>query len=871
MSIPTVIDSIGGLTPRQRALCRRAGFFSAEQLLLSTIDTIVKQLHVERPEAVTIHRRAAVALGAPCSSAYHILTSRVQPAFEPVTLAATPHSHKLHGRSRIPLIDRQEDRSALDPLDANRIRRGRLGITVAATQGVDEVEQESSDRSSPSPVDTEAPGDDHHVGFFSERSVLAAWPTYHGPSEVVPCSQEDDQDQPFGLISPASVRSTQVRDRTSPAQRKLSLRAVGKKRAWEEPSNTRTKRRLIETSESSDEASDLSEIEDQESTSLRTPQSVPDSNTEEEPLTEADVLAAVQKLWLSTGDRELDTILGGGLRRGSVAELVGESSSGKTQLALQTAVHTILGIDAGSILDPWDPATRPKGVAILTSQGEATASSLIKRIVELADALPQCRHLNSSGQDNHVNLVLRNIHIACLQDADALEHALAFTLPGLENRLQAQCQPHIGPLALVIIEGLPVFLQDDAVDLNKVQGRQTRTRLLCSIADRLRSLCHSPRLTTRHSEADQVDYYGPAVLVSNHVSDAFERETAIVRAALQEGCIPVHDLEFGVGEGYGAPSANLMTSADAGDEPPLAVDLQSQHFTGLLSTIPTSVGATGLRPQRDNSGQDLPFQLHDFARALKGRLKIAQLGNVWANCVNTRLVLSRTARRVPASVVPHHSEWSAVRNDDTDEDQKPQSHFRVLQVRHASVAFSPFTASGLNSKAEVDFVISKGRGFQAIPNEQDLDRMTLTQQQNRKKHARTSGSGTGNGNGPDQTDPDELFDDFDDAEDELARLAFDVEMDAALSAVPDQVAAQDQDGYPGASSPTCAGDSSSVSQAVAAHDSPVRSQFSVPSIPSTPLGAGGVIPASSLPIFADEGVEPDEHGMLTSELDRSEM
>lgn len=52
---------------------------------------------------------------------------------------------------------------------------------------------------------------------------------------------------------------------------------------------------------------------------------------------------------LSTGDPELDVFLGGGFRPGEVVEVAGESATGKTQLALQAALHVQLPEELGGL------------------------------------------------------------------------------------------------------------------------------------------------------------------------------------------------------------------------------------------------------------------------------------------------------------------------------------------------------------------------------------------------------------------------------------------------------------------------------------------------------------------------------------------
>ncbi|KAK0525720.1 hypothetical protein OC834_005059 [Tilletia horrida] len=717
----------------------------------------------------------------------------------------------------------------VNALEHNGTRK-QPGEVVAATQGADDATQETTSKEP-----------ERAFGFFGAQRPFAPRTTFIDGDDIVPASQDDEDgyETRRALLTPPrpSGDSSSSDDDTAPLP---SPKALGKRRAIPEdvcPSH-RVKRRFIATSDSEDDA--FSDSDDDQV-------ALDDLSAPAARLSAAILHEATSRLWLSTGDRRLDQMLGGGLRRGTVTEIVGESSAGKSQLALQIAMHAVLGLGSDSS-ERYDRSRRPNGVAILTPQGEATASSLINRMVELAKAVPQ-RIIGSDASgsrrgaqevDAHVKTVLRNVHVACLQDADALDHALAYTLPGLQQRLRSQQSRDIGPVNLVIIESLPAFLQDNTVDMNQFAGRAARARLLCSIADRLRCLCfdssrHSASPTSSGTGAAQpIEDFGPAILIINHVSDAFERETAIARAMLQDGHIPVHELplETIAAENRHVLPSTLVIAADAALEPPLAFDLQSVHSSGLLATIPTSISAAGVRAQRDASGQELPADMDDFARALKGRLKLAQLGNVWTNCIGARLMLSRTSRRVPASIVPDYAQWAA---ESGGSGSKTKARLRVLPVRHASLAFSSHSPSGVGSDSQSDFVITSGRGFHAIPGEQDLDRISLTQVQQRRerKQAQDGDHAGARAGDASRAEFEDIFADLDDdAEDELERLAFDVEIDAALASIPEDASSSQEDG----------------SGAVLSSSASLPSQPFQSSSSQSPTQQGGVVPASSLPL-----------------------
>lgn len=53
------------------------------------------------------------------------------------------------------------------------------------------------------------------------------------------------------------------------------------------------------------------------------------------------------RIKITTGSKELDTILGGGYETGTITEIFGEYRSGKTQLVSTLAVTSQLGRDHG--------------------------------------------------------------------------------------------------------------------------------------------------------------------------------------------------------------------------------------------------------------------------------------------------------------------------------------------------------------------------------------------------------------------------------------------------------------------------------------------------------------------------------------------
>ncbi|XP_073144181.1 DNA repair protein RAD51 homolog 4 isoform X6 [Henckelia pumila] len=91
---------------------------------------------------------------------------------------------------------------------------------------------------------------------------------------------------------------------------------------------------------------------------------------------------AEQKKHLSTGCERIDVLLQGGLREGHVTELVGPSSSGKTQICLQAAANVakkyagmVVYLDSGNSFSP-------KRMAQFLSRSFNPANSEVNQILE---------------------------------------------------------------------------------------------------------------------------------------------------------------------------------------------------------------------------------------------------------------------------------------------------------------------------------------------------------------------------------------------------------------------------------------------------------------------------------------------------------
>ena len=394
---------------------------------------------------------------------------------------------------------------------------------------------------------------------------------------------------------------------------------------------------------------------------------------------------------LTTGSRELDSLLNGGFRSGALTELVGESGAGKTQLAIQTCTYAASGLSPlppsdeprpspistldeeatlrdilqGYGMTSWtNPTTsrRGLGACYITSSGERGAHSIVQRALQLDEYAIRERfqrlHFPSSESsqsaiDREVLLaralelgrdqVLRNLHVACVADVEALEHALKYSLPGVIHRLAPSCE-----VGLVVVDNLPALFQADPVASSDIDSLVYRSKMLIDLAEALKRLAGMERV----------------VLVLNHVSDAFGAEKEIARRFVFDSATRIRNAGVGVGD-Y-----------------PVAMEYaaQSAFFSGLLASIPPTL-AEAISAQGVREGAGELYALHP---------RTAQLGHTWANLVNVRLFLAKTRGRV--TLPPSQPPSAAL---EAEEEGKEKG--RLTTVRKAAVVLNAFGPSMLDA------------------------------------------------------------------------------------------------------------------------------------------------------------------------------
>ncbi|SJX63335.1 probable DNA repair/recombination protein Rec2 [Sporisorium reilianum f. sp. reilianum] len=443
---------------------------------------------------------------------------------------------------------------------------------------------------------------------------------------------------------------------------------------------------------------------------------------------------------LSSGAAELDELLGGGFRSAVLTELVGESGSGKTQVAVQACTYAALGFTAlAPAADEHDDAVPTAadqdlteaatlrdilrglgmtagndlpaglGACYITSAGERGAHSIVTRALELASFAIDERfdrvysNTNSQGRlDRHVlraraheqgrEQVLRNLHVACVADVEALEHALKYSLPGLMARLSSR-PPQLAvsapsrEIGIVVVDNLPALFQDDPV-AGDIDSLVQRSRMLVEIADALKRL------------AVDGGAVGRGVLVLNHVSDAFGIDKETARRFVLDSADRIRFARAHGRRGSASPGESALPDYPAAME----CASQSAFVSGLLASVPPTLAeAIGARAVHEHRADDAPlYTLH---------ARTAQLGHTWSNLVNVRLFLAKTRGRVCMPV--------ALRAASAATQEGEGARQTMATVRKAAVVLNAFGATMLDaggggSVRQLRFVITPSRAVHVL-------------------------------------------------------------------------------------------------------------------------------------------------------------
>ncbi|KAJ2370567.1 DNA repair protein rhp57 [Coemansia sp. RSA 2610] len=150
-------------------------------------------------------------------------------------------------------------------------------------------------------------------------------------------------------------------------------------------------------------------------------------------------LALAEERWITTGDPQIDALLGGGIRLGSIVEIVGESAAGKTQLCLQLAIAAQLPRSVGGA---------GGDVIYISTEGAFPT----QRLAHMAGPFVARVCGRGAAPSITAQRIMRHVQIAELDDMETMFHALDYKVPALLSA---------GTVRLVIIDSIAAHTRFD--------------------------------------------------------------------------------------------------------------------------------------------------------------------------------------------------------------------------------------------------------------------------------------------------------------------------------------------------------------------------------------------------------------------------
>lgn len=304
------------------------------------------------------------------------------------------------------------------------------------------------------------------------------------------------------------------------------------------------------------------------------------------------------------------------------------------------------------------------------------------RLYQIAES-----HLLKSGyrlDKSQLQNITDTVHLIHCSEVDTLQHAVQYALPALVERLEQSASINDGngsvtkPVRLIIVDSIAApFRGAEAAESepkekdgpgppdskdSRTSGQSTRH----VFAERTRELTNIAIGLLRLAQR-----YSIAVVIINQVSDVFVRHTYQYQ-------------QVQTGEDGGIEQESCPAEADRTGLP-----LEYRHY-GYASRFFSGEAAGA----------------HHRARA-EAR-KMAVFGLSWTNCINARIMLSRTGRRkrradglelseeqvLEQEQLEDQAAMYAVADDTSNGNRGTLVHSHTEEVRRADVVFSPFGELG---------------------------------------------------------------------------------------------------------------------------------------------------------------------------------
>ncbi|KXT12595.1 hypothetical protein AC579_375 [Pseudocercospora musae] len=252
-----------------------------------------------------------------------------------------------------------------------------------------------------------------------------------------------------------------------------------------------------------------------------------------------------QRAMISTLDDGLDTVLGGGIARGHVTEMVGESAAGKTQVLLTLLLAVQMSVAAAD-------AEAQHGTAALYISTEAPLQTT--RLAQILKTHPRLLKLPPAARPS-----LSKVHSTHIHDLEAQEHILRYQVP-------VAIEKH--NVGLLVVDSVAANYRAEfdkgGPGRTGSEALAKRSAQLAKTASFLRSLAHKHNIAVvvANQVADRFTTTEPALALPSQSTQSTRPGTPLQRFAPTQG------------------RAHLNSVAFLSNDDPLALDHQQRFFTG---------------------------------------------------------------------------------------------------------------------------------------------------------------------------------------------------------------------------------------------------------------------------------------------------
>lgn len=376
----------------------------------------------------------------------------------------------------------------------------------------------------------------------------------------------------------------------------------------------------------------------------------------------SDFINETSPMSISTGDPELDAMLGGsGIPVGTVTEIAGQSAAGKSHFLLQIAATVQLPIELGGLAK--------SALYISTESGGLET----RRLQDIIDNLNTLHNLDISGN---------NVRCFNCYDTEELFHIMQYQVPIAIERSN---------VGVILIDSIAAHYRAEQGTMKNTSDILVRSQSLGNMSQLLKKFAHKYKLAVvvanqvadrfahkldRDQELDPFMFDHQLRWYSGWTNASIIKHQQRIKAPEKK---PEPKRAFSIFESFDENTdGNSFISPNDGLNQQLEEDLEPNQTAANPEAGPTaSQFAKQLQSppdvpssQESQSSQEKAYLYQDFG-------KVPALGLVWANEIDQRIVLKRETRS-------------------NMEDEAQDSFKRVLEV-----VFSPWCAP---QKAEFQIV-----------------------------------------------------------------------------------------------------------------------------------------------------------------------